>query len=122
MRALARIGLGMLVAMASVLAFADELPPFEGQTIADAVLKRDALSVIALIIHSKLDCTVIDRVESEPVLRHPHVALPEAAGRATYERWTVSACSKKQPFSMIFYPAKGGGMMFQVKPEKVSDS
>jgi hypothetical protein len=123
MNAFARTGLGILLALAPVLTpAADELPPFEGQTIADAVLKRDALKVITLIIHAKLSCTVIDRVKAEPAVRHRHVALPGAAGPATYERWTVSACSKEQPFSVTFYPAKDGGMMFRVQPEKVSDS
>lgn len=122
MSAFARTGLSTLLALVPVLTLADELPPFEGQTIADAVLKHDALNVITLIVHAKLNCTVIDRVEAQPAVRHRHVALREAAGPATYERWTVSACSKKQPFSVTFYPAKGGGMMFQVQPEKVSDS
>jgi len=120
MRAFARLGLPILLTVAPGLARADELPPFEGQTIADPVLKRDVLAIVTPIVHAKLGCSAIDRVEAQPAVRHPHVALPEAAGPATYEQWTVSACSKKQPFVITLYPAKGGGMMFQVRP--ASDS
>ena len=52
----------------------------------------------------------------------PHVWLPPGAGPATYERWIVTACSHKQPFLVVFWPAKEGRMMFQVKAEKVADS
>jgi hypothetical protein len=120
--AFARAGVGMLLALVPLLSPADELPPFEGQTIADAVLKGDALKVITMIAHAKLNCSVIDRVKTEPAVRHRHGSLPGAAGPATYERWTINACSKEQPFSVTFYPAKDGGMMFQVQAEKASHS
>jgi hypothetical protein len=125
MGVIARTCLRVLLGCAPILGYAEDVPPFEGQTIADSVLKEDALKVITLIVHATLKCSAIDRVDIQqlgPGARHPHVALPNGAGPATYERWTVSACSKKQPFLMTFYPAKGGGMMFAAKPEKVSDS
>ena len=99
-------------------------PRFTGTTIADATLKRDALRTIGMIVHAKFKCDALDLVETEsvPADAQPHVWLPPGAGPAKYERWMVTACSHKQPFSVVFWPAKEGGMMFQVQAEKVADS
>jgi hypothetical protein len=122
MSASVKVGLGILLALLPELTPADELPPFDGQTVADAVLKSDALKVITPIIHAKLNCNIVERVRTEPAKRHLHLALPQAAGAARYERWTVSACAKEQRFSVTFFPVKDGGMTINVLPEEGSDS
>ena len=112
-----------LISVPTLASPADE-PRFTGNTIADATLKRDALRMIGMIVHGKFKCDALDLIEAEgiPADAQPHVWLPPGAGPATYERWIVTACSHKQPFLVVFWPAKEGGMMFQVKAEKVADS
>jgi len=112
-----------LISVPALASPADE-PRFTGNTIADATLKRDALRMIGMIVHGKFKCDALDLIEAEgiPADAQPHVWLPPGAGPATYERWIVTACSHKQPFLVVFWPAKEGGMMFQVKAEKVADS
>ncbi len=112
-----------LISVPTLASPADE-PRFTGNTIADATLKRDALRMIGMIVHGKFKCDALDLIEAEgiPADAQPHAWLPPGAGPATYERWIVTACSHKQPFLVVFWPAKEGGMMFQVKAEKVADS
>jgi hypothetical protein len=99
-------------------------PRFTGNTIADATLRRDALRNIGMIVRARLKCDSIDLVNTQaiPDDARPKVWLPPDAGPATYERWTITACSHDQPFLVVFYPAKDGGMMFMVSVEKVADS
>jgi hypothetical protein len=94
-------------------------PVFMGHTVADATVQRDALAIIRMLIQAKIKCSTLDLIESEGLAAdaHPNVSLPSGAGPATYERWIVTACSRKQPFVVVFWPAKEGGTMFRVQPE-----
>ena len=124
MEAIARILVCLSLAGAPAIAGPTADVRFTGNTIADATLKRDALGTIGMIVHAKFKCDVLDLIEAErvPADAQPHVWLPPGAGPATYEGWMVSACSHRQPFSVVFWPAKEGGNMFQVKAENVADS
>jgi len=123
MGVVARFLVCVLISVSAVASAGDD-PRFTGNTIADATLRRDAVRRIGMIVHAKFKCDALDLIEAEGVSAEtqPHVWLPPGAGPATYERWMVTACSHKQPFLVIFWPAKEGGMMFQVKAEKVADS
>ena len=119
MKAMGRILLYTMVIGSSGIA-AESEPTFTGSTIADSGLKKDALRTMAMIVHGKLKCDSMDSVDTQslPIGAQPTVWLPPGAGPATYERWVVTACSKKQPFIVVFWPAKEGGMMFRIQPEQ----
>ena len=125
MSATARLGLSILLGCAPILGYSDALPPFRGQTIADSLLKRNVLEVISVVVKAKLQCSIIGEVRTQKVgasdLPLP-LPLPEGAGPATYERWTIIACSKTQPFIVTFYYGEDGGLKFVTMTEKVSDS
>ena len=129
MSVIARLGLSVLFGCAPLLGHTDELPHFQGQTVADAVVKRQALMTISVVINAKFRCTAIDEVTIQALsLSEAQLHIPVAAHLplkgtepATYERWTISACSKSQSFIMTFW-IKDGSMRFMTMTEKVSDS
>jgi hypothetical protein len=107
----------------TVAATAVAEPRFTGTTIVDATLKRDVLHNIGMILHAKFKCDSLEIIDTQGLpAAHPEVWLPPGAGPATYERWTVTACSHVQPFLVVSWAAKEGGTMFQVKAEKVAES
>ena len=97
---------------------AQEQVRFTGDTTANEQLIQDVLQNIVEYVHESLKCPTIDGIESA-VLPESSVkrdaSEPEGTGPATFERWTVSFCGKKQPFDVVFWEAKEGGTMYRVQ-------
>ena len=74
-----------------------------------------------------MGCSVIDEVTTQALSlddaqMHALVHLPpKGLEGATYERWTISACSKTQSFIVTLW-VKDSVMRFMTMTEKASDS
>ena len=129
MRGIARSGLMILLGCVPVQGYSDELPPFEGQTIADAAVKQQVIQTISIIRKTKFSCAAIDGISAVPLsLRDAQLHVPKwmhlplkGLETATYERWTITGCSKRQSFVLTFWN-NNGSVKFMTTTEKLSDS
>ena len=115
----------LLLGLMPTSVLAQEQVRFTGTTSADKQLIHDAFQNIALYVHDSLKCNTIEQVAAE-VLPDGTVkrdaAQPEGTGPATYERWTVTYCGKKQSFLVVFWEAKERGTMYRIQLRPGADS
>lgn len=84
---------------------------FTGKSHADALLKRDALRTIRMIVKAK-GCASIDHVDSGVLSYEPmNGTQGHIWGR---EGWMVTGCSKPFPFYVEFTEDGSGGSFFAV--------
>jgi hypothetical protein len=91
---------------------------FHGDTAANGTLIRDALRNVQLVGQGRFECGVISEVEAAVLPASYKLADMQRLAKGAdviYERWIVTLCGRKEPFLIGFWPAREGGVMFNVR-------
>ena len=83
-------------------------------------MRRDALQAISVEVRAVMNCADISLVSSErlPVdTALPDMSIPGDVRPIAFERWTVTACSRKLTFLMAYWPSEAGTMLWRQSRE-----